>query len=129
MMNNITSHTYAIVGASNNPVKYGYKVTKHLKESGCNIIPINPKEQKICGIKAYKTLKACNKKIDTVIFIVPPAVTQQVLKDMPKQIKKVWMQPGSESEKAINYCKDNSIECIHNACIMLKKGYDRKNAV
>ncbi len=123
MMNNFTNktHTYAIVGASNNPEKYGYKVTKHLKESGHNVIPINPKEQKIQGIKACKTLNDCNTKIDTVIFIVPPAVTEQVLKDMPKQIKKVWMQPGSESENAINYCKDNNIECTHNACLMLKK--------
>ncbi|MCK5698982.1 MAG: CoA-binding protein [Candidatus Aenigmarchaeota archaeon] len=120
MMNNFINktQTYAIVGASNNPEKYGYKVTKHLKESGHKVIPINPKEQKIQGIKACKTLNDCNTKIDTVIFIVPPAVTEQVLKDMPKQIRKVWMQPGSESEKAINYCKDNSIECTHNTCLL-----------
>ena len=116
MMNN--SKTYAIVGASNNPEKYGYQVTKHLKESGYKVIPINPKHRKIQGIKTYKTLKDCSTKIDTVIFIVPPAVTEQVLKDMPKQIKTVWMQPGSESEKAINFCKDNSIECIHNTCVL-----------
>ncbi len=122
-MNNFTNktNTYAIVGASNNPEKYGYKVTKYLKESGYNVIPINPKEQKIQDMKAYKTLKACNKKIDTVIFIVPPKVTEQVLKNMPAQIKKVWMQPGSESENAINYCKDNSIECTHKTCLMLKQ--------
>jgi predicted CoA-binding protein len=27
-------------------------------------------------------------------------------------ITMVWMQPGSESEKAIQYCKDNGIDVV-----------------
>ncbi len=39
------------------------------------------------------------------------------LADLNLGIKKVWMQPGSESEKAIKYCEDNKIDAIHNACV------------
>ena len=116
------THTYAIVGASNNPTKYGYKVLKNLRESGYTVIPINPKEDNIQGIKAYKTLKSYNSKINVVIFIVPPPVTEKVLEELNLlKIKKAWMQPGSESKKAISYCKIHNIDCIHDTCIMLQK--------
>ena len=116
------TYTYAIVGASNNPTKYGYKVLKTMRESGYTVIPINPKEDNIQGIKAYKTLKSYNSKINVVIFIVPPQVTEKVLVELNRlKIKKAWMQPGSESKKAIIYCETHNIECIHDTCIMLQK--------
>ncbi|MEA3342750.1 MAG: CoA-binding protein [archaeon] len=116
------TYTYAIVGASNNPTKYGYKVLKSMRESGYTIIPLNPKEENIQGTKAYETLESCNGKIDVVIFIVPPQVTEKVLEELNHlKIKKAWMQPGSESKKAIDYCKNHNIDCIHDTCIMLQK--------
>ncbi len=36
-------YTYALVGASNTPEKYGYKVFKDLLEKGYYIFPVNPK--------------------------------------------------------------------------------------
>ncbi len=29
------------------------------------------------------------------------------------------MQPGSESEKAITFCKENNIEVVYNACFVV----------
>lgn len=117
---------YAIVGASNNKEKFGYKVTLSLKELGFNVIPINPKENEILGLKAYPNLTdAINngEEIDEVVFVVPSKITELILEEVNKlDILKVWMQPGSESKKAINYCKENSIEVTYNTCIMVKKG-------
>jgi predicted CoA-binding protein len=31
------------------------------------------------------------------------------------------MQPWAQSDKAINFCKDNHINYIHDACIMIQK--------
>jgi len=31
------------------------------------------------------------------------------------------MQPGSESEKAIIFCKDNDIEVVYDNCIMAQR--------
>jgi len=54
--------------------------------------------------------------------VVPPEVTEMVLTEVKMLgIKKVWMQPGSESAHAIAYCKANGIECVHDACIMLER--------
>ncbi|MBN2422246.1 CoA-binding protein [Candidatus Woesearchaeota archaeon] len=113
--------TYAVLGASNNPSKYGYKITKDLKEKGYKVIPINLKENNILGFKAYRSIKECPEKIDVVVFVVPPQITERVLEQVKEMgITKVWMQPGSESKKAIDFCKENNIECIHSMCIMIK---------
>jgi predicted CoA-binding protein len=39
-----------------------------------------------------------------------------------KGVKKVWFQPGTESEKAIRFCEENGIE--HNepgTCILMER--------
>ncbi len=114
----------AIVGATINKEKYGYKVTKDLLNAGYSIYPINPKYKKILNTKAYPSLKELNKekKIDLVVFIVPPKVTNTVLltvKDL--NIKNVWFQPGSFDEQSINFCKQNNINYVANSCIMVER--------
>lgn len=115
-------YIYAIVGATDNQEKYGYKVLKDLKEAGYKVIPINPNKEKILNLKVYKSILEVNRKIDVVIFVVPPFVTRKILKQVKnKKINKVWMQPGSESEENINYCQKNKIIYIAKACIMINK--------
>lgn len=111
----------AVIGASNNKEKYGYKVLKDLKESGYKVVPINLHEDKVLGLETYKSILDVNSKIKMVIFVVPPKATEKILRDVKKlKIKKVWMQPGSESDQAIRYCEENNIECIHNICMIIK---------
>jgi len=112
---------YAIVGATKDEQKYGYKVTKNLKDLGYNVIPINLREKEILGLKVYKSILDVYLHIDVVIFVVPPVVTENILRNVKKaKIDRVWLQPGSESDEAIEYCKKNDIECIYNTCIILK---------
>lgn len=111
----------AVVGASNNPRKYGYKVVADLISKDYNVIPINPREEKIFGIQAFSSLKKVKTKIDWVVFVVPPKIGERILIDVKKlKIPSVWMQPGSESNKTIEFCKKNRINCVHNACIMIQ---------
>lgn len=113
-------YNYAVVGASNNPDKYGYKVFKDLLDSGFQVIPINHSQTEILGVKAFHSLFDYHNTIDVVVFVVPPKITEQVLLDVKKLgINNVYLQPGSESKEAINFCLRNKITCIHNACIMV----------
>lgn len=116
------NYTYAIIGASQNEDKYGYKVLKDLKEAGFKVIPINLKADNILGLKTYKSILDVNEKIDVAIFVVPPHVSEQMILEVDKaNIKNVWLQPGAVNEKVLNYCKENDINCIHDACIMVKR--------
>jgi len=114
--------TIAIVGASNNSSKYGNIVMKDLLSKGFDVIPINPHEEKILEQQVYHSLKEVPEKVDVVIFIVPPVVVLKVLETVKNLgIQKVWMQPGSESKEAIDFCSKNGIECLHDACIMTQE--------
>ena len=114
--------TYAIIGASNNPEKYGNIVLKDLKDSGFNVVPINLHEEIIEGLKVYKSVLDFPGNFDIAVTIIPPEAVVKVLPEIQqKGIKMVWMQPGSESDEAIKFCQDNGIECKNEDCIMLAK--------
>jgi len=120
-MNTNKDKTYAVIGASSNPDKYGFKVLKYLKDQRLRVIPINLKGGEILDLKAYASVLDYADKIDVAVLVTQPNVTLQVLKQVQqKGIQKVWLQPGSESDEAIELCKASGIECIHHACIMLK---------
>ena len=87
--------TYAVVGASNDENKYGHKVFDDLLENGYHVIPINPNEEEdILDQEVFPTLSSVPEKIDVVIFVVPPTVTEKVLEEVKSLgIKNVWMQP------------------------------------
>jgi len=114
--------TYAVVGASNNETKFGYQVLMDLHDAGYQVVPINLHEDKVMGLKAYHKISDYPGSFDVVVFVVPPAATEEVLKEVKqKGIKNVWMQPGAESEKALAYCKENRINCVNDDCIMVRR--------
>ena len=111
----------AVVGASNNPRKYGSIVTGDLISKGYKVFPVNPNEDKVLELKSYKNLKSIKEKVDLVVFVVPPEITEKVLEEVKKaKIGRVWLQPGSESDASLKFCEDNKIECVHNSCIMMQ---------
>jgi len=111
-------YTYAVVGASNNKNKYGYKITKTLFEAGFNVIPINPKESEIYGIKCYPSLLAVSERIDVVDYVVPAAITLKSLKNAKERgINKVWFQPSSYDYKCETFCKKNNIKYMKDFCL------------
>ena len=47
---------FAIIGATDNPKKYGYQIFKNLKDRKYEIYPVNPRLNEIEGIKCYANL-------------------------------------------------------------------------
>jgi len=81
----------------------------------------------VLGDRCYPSLEALPVKPDVVNVVVPPIVTEAVVKVCKKLgVKKVWMQPGSESEAAINFCRKNGIEVIYGVCVMIERRNQQK---
>jgi predicted CoA-binding protein len=115
-------NVFAVVGVSKNPVKYGHQVYKDLKEAGYVVYAVNPNIDEVLGDRCYHSLSELPEKPDVVDTIVPPAVTEQIVVECKELgIARVWMQPGSESEKAINFCVENNIKVVHDVCVMVKR--------
>ena len=112
----------AVVGASDNREKYGNIIYRDLRSSNYKVFPVNPKVEIVEGDKCYYTLSEIPIKVSVVNTVVPPFVTEQIVKECKELgIDKVWMQPGSESEKAIAFCNENGIDVIYENCIMTQR--------
>jgi len=111
---------FAIIGATDNPKKYGYEIFKNLKRRGYEVYPVNPRLKELEGTKCYPTLNDIPLKVDVVDFVVPPAVAGKVLEECKKLgLTRIWLQPGSESEAAIDFCHKNNLKVVHDVCVML----------
>lgn len=116
----LKEQVFAVVGASSKTEKYGYKIFKHLKHLGKKVYPVHPATKEIEGDICYKSLSDIPEKLNVVDIVVPPKVTERIVEEcLDLGIKKVWIQPGAESEKAIEFCKKNDIEVVHSTCIMM----------
>jgi predicted CoA-binding protein len=115
-------NVYAVVGASRDPKKYGHQVYKDLKNAGYEVYAVNPNADEVLGDNCYPNLESLPVKPNVVNVVVPPKVTEDVVKTCKKLgIRKVWMQPGSESEKAIKFCEQNGIDVVHGVCVMIER--------
>ena len=112
----------AVIGVSDNPEKYGNKVFMDLLNAGYDVYAIHPSGGEIAGQKRYSNLKELGFVPDVISSVVPPAVTEKIVEEAKELgVDKVWMQPGSESEKAIKFCEDNNIKVLHGSCIMVNR--------
>ena len=111
---------FAVVGASDNPEKYGNRIVKNLKARGYDVYPVNPRLIEIEGLKCYPSLAAIPEKIDVVDFVVPPQITESVLKECVRLgLNRIWLQPGSESPAAIEFCRTSNLKAVHDTCVMM----------
>lgn len=122
----IESNTFAVIGATQKKEKFGFKVFKALIDENKIVYPINPNYSEILGIKCFSSLKELPEKPNVVVTIVKPEITESIVKEcLELGIRNVWMQPGSESQKAIELCKRNNINVIYDACIIVD-GFKKK---
>lgn len=119
------SKTFAVLGASKDRSKYGNKVLRCYQQNQRRAIPIHPSESEIEGEKAYPSVSAFPDAIDAASIITPPPVTERLIPELAaKGVKRVWMQPGAESARAIDLAKRAGMEVIAGGpCLLVALGY------
>ena len=111
---------FAVVGATDNVEKYGNQILNNLQKRGYEVYPVNPRLQTVEGMKCYASLSELPVKVDVVDFVVPPTATESILREcLDLGLDRIWLQPGSESENAIKFCRDNNLKVVHDVCVMM----------
>ena len=119
--NMLESKTWAVVGATDNKEKFGYKIFKVMLEAGLEVYPINRGVDEILGKKCYPSLKDLPKIPDAVDLVVPPRVGEQILRECAELgIKNVWLQPGADTQPVIDLAKELGLTVVDHACIMVE---------
>lgn len=117
----LAAQTFAVVGASTNPAKYGNIAYRRLKAAGKTVYPVNPRAVTIEGDPCYPNVTALPEKPEVVVSIVPPKLTEQLIEEMASAgLKNVWMQPGAESDAAVSQAEAHGIATVSGGpCIMV----------
>lgn len=116
---------FGVVGASTDRTKYGNRVLRCYQEKGLSAVPVNPKEREVEGVPCFADVAELPDDVTSISVITPPAVTEQVVEAaIEKGIKNIWMQPGAESQKAVDRCLEAGINVIADgSCILVVLGY------
>lgn len=105
--------TIAIIGASANQEKFGNKAVRAYVQQGWTVCPVNPKEPEIEGIKAFKSIRELPEGVDEASVYLPPNLVPVILNELAaKGIRKVWLNPGTESDIAIERAEELGIEAV-----------------
>lgn len=116
----LAQKTLAVVGVSRSGKKMGNAIYKELKKKGYNVYQVNSNAPEIEGDKCYPDLKSLPEMPGGIVLSVKPEQSIEVAKEAASVgIKHIWMQQGSESEQAIQYCTERGISEVHKECIMM----------
>jgi uncharacterized protein len=122
----------AVVGASNNPRKFGNRAVRAFRRQGYTVVPINLHEHDVEGLKTYKSVLDVPGPIDMATIYVPPEVGEQVIEEIArKKIPEVWLNPGAESDTLIARARALDIQPIV-ACSIIGIGenpYDEERGI
>jgi uncharacterized protein len=117
----------AVIGASSNRRKFGNRAVRAYREQGYTVVPVNPHETEIEGLKSYKSILDVPGPVDMASFYVPPEIGEQVIAEVAqKGVAEVWLNPGAESDELMTRARALSIKPIV-ACSIVAIGQNPYN--
>lgn len=103
----------AVVGASSDRNKFGNKALRAFKAEGFTVIPINPNEREVEGIKTFPSVLDVPHAIDMATVYVPPEIGERLIAEFAeKRIPEIWINPGAESEALLRDAKARKLNVI-----------------
>ena len=112
----------AVIGASSNPSKFGNRAVRAFLRQGYTVLPINPNEVEVEGLKTYPSVLDVPGPIDMASFYVPPEIGERVIDEVARKgIAEVWFNPGAESDALIARARALNIQPIM-ACSVIAIG-------
>jgi uncharacterized protein len=114
--------TVAVVGASSDRGKFGNRAVRAFRDQGYRVIPINPHETEVEGLRTYASVLDVEEPIEMATLYVPPDVGLRVIDDVAKKgISEVWLNPGSDGPAVVARARALGLEPIL-ACSIIAIG-------
>ncbi len=110
-----TAKSFALIGVSQDPEKYGHEIFAALLSAGIRVYPINPKYSEVDGHPCYPSLAALTERPEVVVVALGPEATQRVIPDViDSGVKTIWMPPGCFTPAAVEACRSAGLRELHD---------------
>jgi predicted CoA-binding protein len=111
----------AMVGLSSNPFRPSHFAAIYLRAEGYRIIPVNPREQEVLGMKCYPSLRDIPEAVEVVdIFREPSAVPAIVEDAIAIGARVIWMQLGVIHEEAAERARSAGLQVVMDRCMKIE---------
>lgn len=101
-----SARAIAVVGASSRTDRASNETINALLDAGFNVVPVDPGETEVFGIRAYPSLSGVPHPVDIVAVVrnddFAPAAAREAVQAGARAL---WLQPGVVSEEAAAIAK------------------------
>lgn len=105
----------AVVGVSRNSKEFANTLYRRFKETGYEVIPVNPKAEQVEGDACYPSLGAVPGAVDGVLVLLPPGQNLTVVQEcLAVGVKRVWFLKASKM--AADVARRAGMSVVDGAC-------------
>ncbi len=113
-----TSKRIAVVGMSSKPERASHGVSKRLIARGYEVIPVNPTETEVLGLKSYANLGDIPGSIDIVDVFRRSDQTDPIIDEaIAVKAKVLWLQEDVINEAGALRAQQAGLKVIQDRCI------------
>ncbi len=113
----------AMVGLSANESRPSYFVGYYLQRMGFEVIPVNPRYERILGRKSYPDLTSIPDPPDVVdVFRKPDEISEVVEEALAVGAKSLWLQFGVVNERQAEHARAAGLLVVMDKCMKIEHG-------
>jgi len=138
----LSPRSVAVIGASTQPGKVGHDILNNLvtEEYKGKIYPVNPKADKILGVKAYASVRDIPGEVDLAVIVIPAPLVPGALRECGEKgiknavvisagFKEVHTPEGTALEEEVaTVCREHGIALVGPNCLGILRPSLRMNA-
>jgi len=110
---------WAVVGATVNPEKFGYKIYRRLKQKCYEVYAVNPMYDIVDGDPCYNSLSELPKVPEVIDMVVSPKRAMPVIEEAARLgVKYIWFQPHTYDEEVLRFAEQQGIQYVLD-CVLV----------
>lgn len=92
-----------VIGASADRSKFGNRAVRAYLRQGHEVFPVNPREDRIEGERAYASVADVPGPIDRAAMYLPPERGVEVLDALAQRadVSELWLNPGADGPEVV----------------------------
>lgn len=116
----VKSKSFAVIGVSRDPKKFGNAIYREMKKRGYEVYGVNPSIQEMDGERCYPNVSALKGRIDAAVVCLKPENVEPVLREAADAgVRRVWLQQGAESRGALETGRNLGLNVVGGKCILM----------